>query len=129
MAMDKVHEASIDSFPASDPPAFVAGKDPYFRPDLPLKERREMRAAEGLVAMADYRRTEQHSRNNLTKLRMERLERGRAVNKPVEDNARKGAVRKRTKPKLRRLDKSKQRDGRVLDVKKTKSVRRGKEAA
>jgi hypothetical protein len=72
--MDKVDQASFDSFPASDPPAFVAGKDPYIRPDIPLKERKERRAAEGLIATADYRNAEEHSLSNLARLRAARLE-------------------------------------------------------
>lgn len=73
--MDKVDQASFDSFPASDPPAFVAGKDAYVRPDIPLKERRERQAIEGKAAMSDYRQANQHKLNNLAKLRALRLER------------------------------------------------------
>jgi hypothetical protein len=73
--MDKVDQASFDSFPASDPPAFVAGKDAYVRTIIPIKERRERRAIEGAVAMTDYRKDQQHALKNLEKLRAQRLER------------------------------------------------------
>ena len=53
--MDKVEEASLASFPASDPLAFMTGTDAWVRPDIPLKERKVLRAAQGVVAMADYR--------------------------------------------------------------------------
>ena len=98
--MDKVVEALLESFPASDPPAYVAGKD---RPIIPLAERKIIQAAEGSAAMADYRRGEQHSRNNLSKLRTERLKREMAVNEPVVI-ARKGVVREKVltqKPAIR----------------------------
>jgi hypothetical protein len=58
-------------------PAKTAGYDPT----SPIKERREIRAAEGAVAMADYLRDERHRRANLTKLRTERLEREQPVRK------------------------------------------------
>ena len=103
--MDKVNKALLES-PGSDPTAYAAGKDPYSRSIMPPAERRELRAAEGAVAMADYRRDQQHSRDNLAKLRTERLQRELAVNKPIGDNARKGAM-KLTKKKLRSVSRKK----------------------
>src|SRR5665213_1466282 len=79
--MDKVDQASYDSFPASDPPAYVAGKDAYVRTIIPIKERREMRAIDATLAMADYRKDRQHALDNLGSLRALRLAREMPVNK------------------------------------------------
>jgi hypothetical protein len=85
--MDKVDQASYDSFPASDPPAYVAGKDAYVRTIIPIKERREMRAIEATLAMADYRKDRQHALDNLGNLQALRLAREMPVNKSIGDDA------------------------------------------
>ena len=122
--MDKVNKALLES-PGSDPTAYAAGKDPYSRSIMPPAERRELRAAEGAVAMADYRRDQQHSRDNLAKLRTERLQRELAVSKPIGDNARKGAIKNALQLKGKAMGKTAwtkraKTDGKFMAVKLTK---------
>jgi hypothetical protein len=100
--------------------------DGYGRPVLDRKERQLIQAVESKSAMVDYKRAEQHRRDNLTKLRTARLEREKAVNKPVGDNARKGAVKKRTQlpNKLAGgFTKRDKTDGEFMAVKKTKKFK------
>ena len=111
--------------------------DGYGRPVLDRNERKLLQAVEGRSAMADYQRAQQHKRDNLAKLRTERLERELADNKPVEDNAREGAVKKRTqlKDKLLAKDAFTKRDQTDVEFeavkknKKLKGVRKEKKAA
>ena len=56
------------------------------RPIVPRKERQELRAIEGRAAMALYKKADQHRRDNLAKLRTERLEREMADNKKHGDH-------------------------------------------
>jgi hypothetical protein len=78
-----------------------------YDPKIVGAERRKLRAIEGALAMADYRKDRLHTLNNLAKLRASRLEREIAVNKPIRDNARKGAVKKKSTKKFKGVRKEK----------------------
>ena len=100
--------------------------DGYGRPVTDRKERQALQAVESKSAMTDYRRDEQHKRANLAKLRNERLGREIAVNKPVGENTRKVAVKKRIQLKNEQAGDFTKRDkieGESLVVKKTKKFK------
>jgi hypothetical protein len=79
--------------------------DAYGRPVPDRKERQVLQAIENKGAMADYKREEQHKRDNRAKLRTERLERESAVITPVSDSASEGAVKKPKELKAVRKEK------------------------